>query len=159
MICTTCGIDKSIEEFYKEKLGKLGIRTVCKSCMKKKVIANRQGKQDIYKDKTSAYYKKYRKREPISEILRNAKQRAKQANVPFSLTIADIRIPEFCPLLNVRMERCTQYSPSIDRIIPSLGYVKENIVIVSKKANTMKSNATLEELRNFSMNAKSVYNL
>ena len=38
-------------------------------------------------------------------------------------------------------------SPSLDRIVSSLGYVKGNIRVISYKANRVKSNATLEELR------------
>jgi hypothetical protein len=37
-------------------------------------------------------------------------------------------------------------SPSLDRIIPELGYVKGNIMVISHKANTIKSNANIEEL-------------
>jgi hypothetical protein len=39
------------------------------------------------------------------------------------------------------------FSPSIDRIIPSLGYVRGNVVIVSMRANRIKTDATDAELR------------
>jgi len=39
------------------------------------------------------------------------------------------------------------YAPSMDKIIPALGYVKGNIQIISMRANRIKSNATTEELR------------
>lgn len=38
-------------------------------------------------------------------------------------------------------------SPTIDRIDPAKGYVRGNIIVVSQKANTMKSNATIAEMR------------
>ena len=38
-------------------------------------------------------------------------------------------------------------SISVDKIIPELGYIKENIVLCSFKANTIKQNLTLDELR------------
>jgi hypothetical protein len=37
-------------------------------------------------------------------------------------------------------------SPSVDRIVPELGYVKGNIVIVSYRANLIKTNASVTEL-------------
>ena len=39
-----------------------------------------------------------------------------------------------------------QFSMSIDRIDNNKGYHKNNIVVVSFKANTMKNSATLKEL-------------
>ena len=76
---------------------------------------------------------------------------AKELGLPFNLEEPDIVIPEFCPVLGIRLEfpskSRTDASVSIDRIIPSLGYVKGNIVIVSWRANFIKSDATLEELK------------
>lgn len=37
--------------------------------------------------------------------------------------------------------------PSVDRIIPSNGYVNGNIIIVSNRANRIKNDATLDELK------------
>jgi len=68
--------------------------------------------------------------------------------VPFLLTESDIVIPETCPVLGIPLKLgAGDCSPSLDRIIPDLGYVPGNVVVMSHRANTIKNNATLDELR------------
>lgn len=43
-------------------------------------------------------------------------------------------------------------SPSIDRLDPTRGYVPDNVWIVSNRANTLKGDATLEELEELCRN-------
>ena len=38
-------------------------------------------------------------------------------------------------------------SPSLDQIVPGLGYVKGNVQVISHRANTLKSDGTLEEFK------------
>ena len=61
--------------------------------------------------------------------------------------------PEFCPALGIRLEKGANgfnpASPSADRKTPAHGYVRGNIQVLSMKANTMKHNATTEELQRF----------
>lgn len=83
-------------------------------------------------------------------MLVNAKKRAEQAGVPFDLRITDIRIPEYCPILGLKLERATgtaaPNSPSLDRIIPDIGYVRGNVHVISHRANSIKNNASTDEL-------------
>lgn len=39
-----------------------------------------------------------------------------------------------------------QASPQLDRIDNTKGYTKDNVVVVSKRANTIKNDATVQEL-------------
>ena len=78
-----------------------------------------------------------------------AKRRARDAGLPFDIDWRDIHIPDTCPLLEIPIvsgSTTTDNSPSIDRIIPSKGYVKGNIMVISHKANRIKSNATIDEI-------------
>lgn len=107
----------------------------------------------FFKGKTSAeYHKSYRERNPEQMLLSAARSRAKKKNIPFSLTVKDIVIPEVCPVLGIPLVRHFDQhgglddSPSIDRIIPELGYVEGNIQVISRLANNMKSNASPEQL-------------
>lgn len=61
--------------------------------------------------------------------------------------------PERCPVFGFLLEagRCgfNPKSPSADRIDPTQGYVRNNLQVISFKANAMKANATADELALF----------
>jgi hypothetical protein len=80
-----------------------------------------------------------------------AKLRAKKRDLPFNITPDDIVIPTHCPVLGIPIlvsstRTCCANSPSIDRIIPSRGYVKGNVIVISMRANSIKSNAKPDEI-------------
>jgi hypothetical protein len=83
-------------------------------------------------------------------ILAAAKHRAKKHNLPFNLDLSDIKIPDICPVLGFPIKRDNRVfrfnSPTVDRIIPNLGYVKGNVAVISFRANRIKIDATVEEL-------------
>lgn len=79
-----------------------------------------------------------------------AKKRAKDKGIAFNLDLKDIVIPAACPILGIQLIRgvsCAHAaSPSIDRLIPAIGYVKGNVWVISHRANSLKNNATSDEL-------------
>ena len=85
-----------------------------------------------------------------ASMLRCARHRAKVNKIPFNIEIQDIIIPEVCPLLEIPLildlPRIGPNSPSLDRLVPSLGYVKGNVTVISHRANTLKNNASIDEL-------------
>jgi hypothetical protein len=85
------------------------------------------------------------------KMLARAKSRAKKNNLAFNIELDDIVIPERCPLLGIKIEstevRNSPNSPSLDKIIPEKGYIKGNVWVISNRANTLKNDATLSELK------------
>ena len=85
-----------------------------------------------------------------------AKQRAKQKGLEFSITEEDILIPARCPILDIPLAAGSgkngsasadnDNAPTIDRIDNSIGYTKENIAVISRRANTLKKDSSLNEL-------------
>jgi hypothetical protein len=78
-------------------------------------------------------------------MVNSLRGRSKRKGIPFDLTADDLLkfIPEdsLCPALGIPIifgGKLSRNSPSVDRLIPSLGYVKENVCIISHKANSMK---------------------
>lgn len=98
----------------------------------------------------------------IESMLVRAKNRSEEKNVPFNITIEDITFTEICPLLNIPLNwkggPRDKDTPSLDRIIPELGYVKGNVRIISNLANMMKSYASAQELLTFSENINKYMN-
>lgn len=91
----------------------------------------------------------WRRRNPVKALLIGVKRRAKQKGWEFDLTEDDLTIPEVCPvlgipLMNVRHQR-TDFAPSVDRIHNDIGYVKGNVIVVSWRANRLKSDSNHEE--------------
>ena len=57
-------------------------------------------------------------------------------------------IPKICPVFGVEIgfydKQCV---PTLDRIDSDKGYIKDNIQVISFKANRLKNNGTLEEFK------------
>lgn len=92
----------------------------------------------------------YRRSDYRSDMLARAKRRAEDLNLPFDLTKDDIPLVTHCPVFGFELEpgrgKPCPTTPTLDRIIPALGYVKGNVIVVSFKANLIKSNATPDEI-------------
>jgi len=89
--------------------------------------------------------------DPAYSLWAGCMTRSKKYNVPFDLEPTDITIPDFCPVLGIRLYSSDfrgshDNSPSIDRIYPERGYVKDNIVVVSILANRIKNSATPDQI-------------
>lgn len=86
-----------------------------------------------------------------SDLYRWARGRARKSDVPFRLHVLDIAIPNNCPVLDIPLFKgagvSCDNSPTLDRVIPELGYVPGNIIVISNRANRMKSNGSWRELR------------
>jgi hypothetical protein len=62
----------------------------------------------------------------------------------------DVVVPDRCPVLGIPLVVGVGVvgpnSPTLDKIIPALGYVPGNVVVISHRANSIKHNATSTEL-------------
>lgn len=94
----------------------------------------------------------YHRRDHRRALWSSARKRAADHGVPFTIEPADIVIPEFCPILDIPLGRgkgrggSRPGSPTLDRIWPELGYIPGNVAVISHRANTIKGDATCEEL-------------
>jgi hypothetical protein len=90
----------------------------------------------------------------FKHIWNHLKASAKKRNIPFTLLPSDIDeigIPITCPILGIPLyfhrNMVEDDSISFDRIDSTKGYSVDNLIVISYRANKLKSDATLEEMR------------
>ena len=93
-----------------------------------------------------------RLQQPKKTMWAEARKRAKKRGLAFDLKLRDIPdFPDVCPVLGIPIVvangKALEGSPSLDRIRPKDGYIRGNIRVISWRANLLKSNASLEELK------------
>jgi hypothetical protein len=66
----------------------------------------------------------------------------------FNITAEDVTIPTHCPVLGTPLKWGTwMNSPSIDRFNNEVGYVRGNIFVISTRANFIKRDWSVDELK------------
>ena len=122
----------------------------------KKLVDENGSRLIEYKERTKTGLEILRQRNPIYFIWSAARLRAKNNNIPFTIELEDIYLPEYCPILEIKLDfnkgKLGPNSYSLDKIDPSKGYIKGNVRVISYLANAMKQNATIELLEKFSQN-------
>ena len=159
--CYKCKELKSIESFHTDNTRKDKLSGKCKKCknlVDKEYSKKRRAKRKNLR-KNKIKFEDYNKRrrelhriDPTKRLWGGAKRRAKRKGIEFNiLTYKSLpKVPKYCPILGIPLKvgkgAGTDNSPSLDRINNNKGYTIENIQIISRKANQMKSNATLKEI-------------
>lgn len=156
--CTKCGGFKPLTDFYKSKRGMDGRRSDCKLCSLI-YMKDRYCNEPGVKERMVAASKKSKiclkqinpKREITKTLINHARARAKKNGLPFNITIDDISFGETCPVLGIPFvfgkDKPSHQSPTLDKLIPTRGYVRGNVCVISHRANWIKNNATLGELK------------
>jgi hypothetical protein len=145
--CNKCKEWKLKDQFNFRKDGK---SRNCKKC------------EDAYRrsnlSKINEYAKVYKKQNIENSLLYAARSRAKQFGIQIDIDIEDIVVPEFCPVLGIKLsvDGDKNNSPSLDKMIPERGYTKGNVKVISWRANWIKNNATPEEIEKLYIYSKSI---
>lgn len=153
--CSKCGLEKEVTEFAKRKDRKSGIYSSCLLCKRK----YKKVKYDL--DKFEDPINLWVKRNTIG-----VRWRAKKNNIDYELEIPFVK-----KLLEEQEYKCVYcqkefnfnsntfdkfLSPTFDRIIPNFGYLLDNVAISCYRCNSIKNNATFEELDQISKSLKNL---
>jgi hypothetical protein len=137
--CSKCENDLPIGDFalkHDVKRGKGYRASSCKKCMR---------------ESQRLRYESHRKSNPFLHKATRIKSRASSLGVPYDLdkdyleSIWTGSCPIFGQEISLSEARGNPWCAELDRLRPDLGYVKGNVRFLSRKANSYKSNMTLEE--------------
>lgn len=144
-VCDCCGDLKPANKFSLVfKFNYSGPRkSTCKKCSS--AIAERKRRDSLWN------------KDIVSYLLSQARQRCSRNGTNFSIKKEDVYMPNICPVFKVDMptefrsgktrnQMRNNFGPSLDRIDNTKGYTPDNIVVMSYRANMLKSDATLKEL-------------
>lgn len=157
-VCRTCLVSKHLGDFTSAPHHGDGVSSSCKPCIahKSRVRYARKLTENpkcfLERNRKTAKESLQRERtDPRVRLLRAARERAKTLGVPFAISLEDIHVPHICPALGIPLVQGLGKphagSPTLDRVIPTLGYVRGNVAVISYKANAMKQDADPEQLR------------
>jgi hypothetical protein len=159
--CKKCTNWKDLSQFSTRvsKLKKnIQYREVCKECSVNNIRNTKYS--------TPSYRKALRVIDSRKIMLSHAKKRALEKGLECTITVNDIIIPNICPFLQIPIFVCTSEisgrhgpcdnSPSLDRLDNTKGYIPGNVLVVSFRANSLKKDASIEELELLLKNLKMV---
>lgn len=85
----------------------------------------------------------------MREKFRSKKANAIKSGKEFTIDFGDLTFPTHCPVLGLELDYfCDgkqENSVTFDRVDPSKGYIKGNVVMISWRANRIKNDGTAEE--------------
>lgn len=87
------------------------------------------------------------KKNPKKRMMAQVKSRCKRRNIFFDLVPEDVEIPTHCPVLGIPLDkRDADHHPSLDRFDNTKGYTKDNVNVISFRANHLKNDGSMEEI-------------
>lgn len=120
---------------------------------REELLALRARHYERHKERGRLQYHATRTWLPWLNAFRGSKQRAKKRNTPFTITRGwcESRWTGRCEVTNIEFILSTKrspylFSPSLDQIIPGLGYTPENSRFVLHAVNALKGEGTDESM-------------
>lgn len=151
--CTACREEKPLDHFHKDKGRAGGYGFYCKPCNIAKVVAWQKENTKRYRDRQRAWEAEHGRKDggyidtdmgPLrnptyyaGRLTTAAKKRAKRDGIPFDIDrefVLEKVKQGVCELSGVRLvhnkHKMAAYSATLDKIVPSNGYTKENTRLV-----------------------------
>ena len=156
-LCIACKEEVKLSLFSINRASKDGLQVRCKSCDNFRQAIRRMTKGAEARAYSLKYQRERRQNDKayrLQMLLNASKQRSLKKGREHTLTLQDIKdmwpADNKCPVFGFDFEWNSagfrETSPSLDRIDSTKGYTKNNVQIISWKANRIKAYATVVEL-------------
>jgi len=152
--CSICREAKLLSDFQKHAGCALGVRPECKICLRNIRADYRESYKQRHNKNNRGYYRRRAEDYSLNPglyLLDIARKRAKKFSLEFNISDSDIHVPERCPITGVKLaifvtDRSESYrnAASLDRVDNSKGYIVGNVRVISRMANMMKRDLTIE---------------
>ncbi len=114
--------------------------------------------RQAHKEEAAEWQRQWRANNPRETMIINARARAKKGGYPCTITVADLEWPTHCPIFGIELDYNATPTgqrkhakrdafPTLDKRDPFLGYTPGNVFVISYKANRLKQDATIGQLR------------
>lgn len=154
--CNRCNKEKLLSEFSVNNKAKDRLQYRCRTCDVKYQAQRRDANKDQFAEYSREYQRNRRKDFDyrLQMLINASKQRARLNAREHDICVADIKaiypVDGRCPIFGLKLEfndaGFRDNSPSIDRIDSAKGYTRDNIQVISWKANRIKGAASLQDL-------------
>jgi len=155
-ICSQCKEEKLPTEFSLNNAAKDRLQYKCRTCD----VKYQAQRRNANKDKFAMYSRNYQRGRRqdfdyrLQMLINASKQRSKLNYREHDINVEDIKsiypIDGCCPIFGIKLEfngaGFRDSSPSIDRIDSTKGYTRDNIQVISWKANRIKGASSLQDL-------------
>jgi hypothetical protein len=154
--CNRCGEEKPLSDFSKNNKSKDRLQYRCRACDVKYQAQRRLENTEIHIEYSRNYQRNRRLdfNYRLQMLVNASKQRAKLNDREHDINVEDIKAiypaDGCCPIFGIKLEfnvaGFRDNSPSIDRIDSTKGYTRDNIQVISWKANRIKGASSLQDL-------------
>jgi hypothetical protein len=126
-VCSICKEEKSLTEFY-PRSDRKGYRSYCKVCwsVRRRDRYRINKEKEGFSEKHALASRRWRRENAEKQMFMRARARAGNKGLLFEIQLEDIAIP--------------------DKFDSTKGYTKDNIVVISYRANRIKNDSSLEEI-------------
>jgi 5-methylcytosine-specific restriction endonuclease McrA len=161
-ICSSCGADKLIDEFYKDNRYKDGVRGVCKSCLNDYSTTYKENNPELIKNNMRKHILNNTIKIWAHHVIASHKSKGYPVDFKINELIKLSQTTPICKYCDSKLDYTTPFgnrkhierttAPTVDRINNELNLTIDNIEIICNKCNVTKQDRTRKDFYEYCKN-------